>query len=570
MANLTPQDLTYLFLAIAVLLGVARLLGELARMLGQPSVLGEIAAGILLGPTILGRLAPDLQQTLFPAEGNVAIVLEALVALSVVLFLLVAGLEVDLSVAFRQGATTFKVAATGMALPAVLGFLTAWFAPGLLMEVPEGKQFVFALFFATALSISALPVVVKILRDVGLIQTDIGVVVVASAIVNDLLGWIVFAIILGMLGASKAALPLPMVILLTLVFVAVMLTIGRWLVHRILVYLQAHLSWPAGVLSLSLSVALFCAAFTEWLGIHAIFGAFLFGVALGDSGHLKQQTRATLDQFISYTFAPIFFASIGLSVDFISNFALVPVAIVFALACVGKIAGCFLGGLWSGLSRRESLAIGAAKNARGAMEIILGLLALRYGLINEEFFVALVIMALLTSMVSGTMVQAVIKSTRRVSIRDLVGKAGIEMELAGGTRDEVINELVHLAVRKDPTLDAAAVQEAVAARERIMPTGLQYGIAIPHARIPGLRKPVLVLGRHRRGVDFDAFDGAPARLVFLLLTKDGKSEDQLAVLRAISQVLSDAVTVERLLGTGSATELLAALKVAEEQLEHAH
>ncbi len=577
MGNLTPQELTIIFLALAVLLGTARLLGELARYCGQPSVLGEIAAGILLGPTILGRIAPELQGALFPFEplddgtkNSVAIVLEAMFALAVVFFLLVAGLEVDLSVAFRQGSTTFKVAFLGMLVPGAMGFATAWFFPEILSDIDDDKRFVFALFFATALSISALPVVVKILKDLGLVKSDMGVIVVAAAIVNDLIGWIVFAIILGMIGVGKGALPVYMVIILTLVFVAFMLTIGRWIMHKSLVHLQAYLSWPAGVLSISLAMALLCAAFTEWLGIHAIFGAFLFGVVLGDSRYLRQETRATLDHFISYTFAPLFFASIGLAVDFIGNFSLVPVVVVFVLACVGKIAGCYIGGLISGLSKRESLAIGAAKNARGAMEIILGLLALQYGLIDEIFFVALVIMALLTSMVSGTLVQMVLSLKKSVTLKEFLSAGRIDWNLEGNSREDVVRSLTDLLAKKAAIENPDSVFDAVMERERIMSTGLENQVAIPHARIVGIKKPIVAVGRHVDGIDFDGSDGKPARLIFMILTPADQPNDQLEILQSIGKTIRRGPFVEKLIDSENATEFLAALKLKDEQEAEGH
>ncbi len=559
MTHLTPHDLTMVLLALAVLLGVARLLGEVARWLGQPSVLGEITAGILLGPTVLGRVAPELKAALFPPEGPVAIALEAFFALAVVLFLLVAGLEVDLSVAFRQGKTALGVGGGGMLLPFILGFAVAWFAPGLLMDVPEDRKLVFALFFATALCISALPVVVKILKDLNLIKTEVGVVVISSAIVNDLLGWMIFALVLGMMGAAKGSFDLTTVVILTLLFVGFILTVGRWLVHRLLPVLQARLSWPAGVLGFTLSVALVCAAFTEWIGIHAIFGAFLFGVALGDSRHLRQRTRATLDHFISFTFAPLFFASIGLSVDFIGNFDLVPVVVVFVLACFGKIVGCAIGGMLGGLSKRESWAVGCAKNARGAMEIILGLLALQYGLIDERLFVALVIMALLTSMISGALVQRVLAIRKSVQLAEYMSPARMIWDLPARDRRGAIDQLVEIACKRDAKLDEEAVCRAAWRRELVMPTGMENQIAIPHARIEGLARPVIAVGRSRDGIDFDAIDGRRARLIFLLLTAKDKPEEQLEILSGISALSRNQKNIDRLIEAESPTEFVALL-----------
>jgi Kef-type K+ transport system membrane component KefB len=225
--------------------------------------------------------------------------------------------------------------------------------------------------------------------------------VVAAAVCNDLVGWLIFAVILGMIGVSPGGMSAGTTIVLTLAFAALMLTIGRWLIRWLVPIVQRHTSFPGGILGLSKSLALLAAALTEWIGIHAMFGSFLVGVAIGDSPELKEQTRRTILDFVSFIFAPIFFATIGLRVDFIAQFQAEVVVAVLAIACLGKILGCGLAALWAGMPPRTAWSIGFAMNARGAMEIILGTLALEAGLIRERMFVALVVMALVTSMMSG-------------------------------------------------------------------------------------------------------------------------------------------------------------------------
>jgi Kef-type K+ transport system membrane component KefB len=165
------------------------------------------------------------------------------------------------------------------------------------------------------------------------------------------------------------------------------------------------LAWPGGLLSLSLALCFLAAAFTEYIGIHAIFGAFIVGVALGDSEHLSERAKEIVHQFINNIFAPLFFVSIGLKVNFIVNFDLTLTLAIIAIAFAGKIIGSGWGTRLGGFTWRESLAAAFGMNARGAMEIILGLVALENGLINEKVFVSLVIMALVTSMSSGPLMK---------------------------------------------------------------------------------------------------------------------------------------------------------------------
>jgi Kef-type K+ transport system membrane component KefB len=165
-----------------------------------------------------------------------------------------------------------------------------------------------------------------------------GMVVISAAIFNDLIGWIVFAVILGLIGNSSGAGSNIMVtIALTFAFAGTILTIGRWIIHRVMPWIQANTRWPGGELTFAITVGLFGASFTEWIGIHAIFGAFLAGVAIGDSPHLRERSRVILGKFVSFIFAPVFFASIGLRVNFFSHFDLALVSTVLLIACVCKL-----------------------------------------------------------------------------------------------------------------------------------------------------------------------------------------------------------------------------------------
>ena len=184
-----------------------------------------------------------------------------------------------------------------------------------------------------------------------------------------------------------------------------MLTFGRIIFNKILPWINKKFAWPGGILSLSIALCFLSASFTEYIGIHAIFGAFIFGVALGDSVHLTDRAKEIIHHFVNNIFAPLFFVSIGLKVNFAQNFDLLLTLVVLIIAVAGKMIGAGAGARLAKLSWRDSFAIGSGMNARGAMEIILGLLALEAGIIKERMFVALVIMALITSIISGPMMK---------------------------------------------------------------------------------------------------------------------------------------------------------------------
>ena len=636
---LSYEQVTVFLLAFGVLLGTARLLGEIAKRLGQPTVLGEILAGIVLGATVLGNpaiLGEDgvnvrFYQWLFPTyvldEANEPVKLvrvqkdgegheevrpspddparEMVVVdpeeakdtdsvplpvdhektydggflamtmflnLSAVFLLLVAGLEVDLSVVWKQGKAALLVSLMGMLLPFAAGFGLAYALPGTLgFDFEHGQKLPFALFLGIAMSITALPVIAKILMDLNMFRSDMGMLIMSSAMVNDLLGWIGFAMVLALVAAGVEAAAaggvadtggattgLLVTVGWTLLFVGGMLTVGRWLVHKSLPFIQAHSSWPGGVLGFVLSVSLVCAAATEAIGIHSIFGAFIAGVAIGDSKHLRARTRETIEQFINNIFAPLFFAGIGLRVNFIEGFDLWAVLIVLVVAILGKLIGCYFGAIWAGLTRRESAAIGMGMSARGAMEIILAQLAMNQGLITEKLFVAIVVMAISTSLIAGPAMQAILRQKQKRRLADVIAEKTFAGRLDATTRQDVIRELAAVAAPA-AGIDAEPIADAVWRREMMQSTGLPGGIAVPHARLKNLAKPLVAVGQSPRGVDFDATDGSRAQIVCLLLTPADQPEAQLELLAAVAEAFHNREARRDSLSAANFTEFKAAL-----------
>lgn len=405
--SLTHEELLTFFVSLGIMLLLARVVAELGRKLKLPMVMGELIVGIILGPTVLGMLFPDAFDFLFPKDSNLNYAFDGLFKLSVVMLLFVAGMEVQLPMVLKQGKVAIYTSVLSMIFPFATGFLVAWYIPELVgYHAGQTPKWIFALFFGTALSISALPVIAKILMDLNLYKTQIGMIIIAAAMFDDLVGWLVFSLILSLAGTNGGdSIGIGYTIAYILGFGLFMLTIGKNIIDRVLPWMQTKLSWPGGVLGISIGVCLLCAAFTESIGIHAILGAFICGIAIGDSVQLHERAREIIHQFVTNFFAPLFFVSIGLKVNFITNFDAVIVGIVILFACVGKVIGASVGARLGGMTQRQSLSIGFGLNARGAMEIILGTLALNAGIISTPLFVALVIMALFTSLTSGPLIK---------------------------------------------------------------------------------------------------------------------------------------------------------------------
>lgn len=408
MNKLNQQEIMSLLIQLSVMLAMGRAFAELARKLKQPAVVGEIIAGILLGPTILGTLSPDGFHSLFP-PGSSSLVLDGFVQVAVVLLLFIAGLEVDLHIVWQQGRQAVYTSFFGLVIPFFFGFLFPYFFPDFFGSDNSANHLAFSLFMGTSMAITALPVIARILMDLGIFKSRMGMLVISSAMITDIIGWLIFSVVLGMIGKGHQNMSLNYTIVLTISFTAIMLTLGRGLINRILPWVNKKMAWPGGLLSLSLALCFIGAAFTEYIGIHALFGAFIIGITLGDSEHLSERAKEIVHQFINNIFAPLFFVSIGLKVNFLVNFDWALTLAILVIAFAGKIIGSGLGTRLGGFTWRESAAAGFGMNARGAMEIILGLIALENGLINEKVFVSLVIMALVTSMTSGPIMKWVLK-----------------------------------------------------------------------------------------------------------------------------------------------------------------
>src|SRR6202167_4099545 len=550
MPHLAAHDVMTMFVALAVLLGAAKLAGEIMQKLDQPSVLGELLAGILLGPTVLGHFKPGLYAFIFPATGNLPIVLETVTTLGVVFFLLTAGLEIDLRSIYRQGRSALLVSFLGVIIPFALGFSAAEWSPQFLGAETGANTRIFALFVGTALSISALPVIAKILMDLNLLRSEMGTVVMSSAMFDDLVGWILFSMILGMMDGVKRT------IILVIAFVVLALTVVRWLIDKLLPHIQAHTSWPGGVLGFIFTLTLAAAAFAEYAGIHAVFGAFIIGIAVGESTHLRKRTSELIHGIVTNVFAPFFFASIGLRTNFVANFNLPITATVIGVACIGKLLGAGMGARLGGMDRRTSWGVGLAMNARGAMEMILGLLALQLGLIRETMFVALVIMALFTSLVSAPAIKSLIGRRRTITLKGSVNAKLFFPALKSQSKDQVLQEMCIAAAdaaSNSPERFLRLVQE----RERVTTSGWENGLAVPHARVNGLLEPLVVVGRVAHGIDFDARDGKLARLIILILTGDNQSQHDL--LLDAGELFSRKEAIEQALHAETSVELVAAL-----------
>ena len=407
-SKLSSAEVLHFLIIVSVVLIIARVLGELCRKFKQPVVVGEILAGIIIGPSLLGSLFPQLFTEIFTSESRSYGAFDGLANIGVILLMFVAGIEVDLKQIRKQGKQAASISVMGILFPFVLGFVSVWFFHDAIFPPSSTDKLIPSLFFGTALSITALSVIVKVLFDLDIIKTQVGGLVLTAAMVDDFLGWVLFSIIIKMIDSTKSDGSSASVVVV-LLFALFMVTIGRWLIDKLLFFTKKYFSGAGSIITVSCCLCFLGAVFTEYLGIRGVFGAFLMGIAVGDSQHFSDSVQNVLQQFVVYIIAPLFFASVGLRVNFVTNFDLSIVLLILGIACVAKIVGAGLGAHMSGMKKNESLAIAFGMNARGSQEIVLGSVALTAKIIDEKIFVGLVLMTMITILIAGPLMKFYLK-----------------------------------------------------------------------------------------------------------------------------------------------------------------
>lgn len=403
---MNSQDFVKLALQLATMLGFAIMFGEFMRRLNQPAVVGEMFGGIVLGPTILGWLVPSVYQWLFLSSANVTFVRDASTKLGMLFFLFYAGLEINLSELKALRKKAIIIGLVGTLLPIALGVALVYAVPRAFWGPAVQVHFLsFALFVGMNFANSANPVIARILLDLGLLNGRIGALIMSATIVDDLVNWTLFAIILrdfAPAGQAAGGSLTASVIQVGLFFIVV-LVIGRWLGPAAMKRLQRHVAWPNGFIGVTAILVLCASSAAEGLGVHAFLGAFLLGAALSETEKKQNDAHAVIGHFVM-SFAPIFFISMGMSTNFITNFDPLLVVVILVTATVSKVGAVLLGAKVAEMPLdREVWAIGFGLNARGATGIILAGVGLANGVIDARIFVALVMTALITSFMAGPM-----------------------------------------------------------------------------------------------------------------------------------------------------------------------
>lgn len=554
MEGITEFHLFHFLLQILLLLGLSRGLAEVFRRFNQPALTAEILVGILLGPTILGRCLPGVHGFIFPADAVSHHMLETVAWVGILFFLLNNGLEMDFSSAWRQKSDALIIAISDVVLPIVIAFIPCLFLPEEYLADPN-RRILFALFAATIMTISAMPVTARILGELNIYKTDVGFMIMCALSINDLIGWVIFTQVLGIFSQDGVQWGVTAAMIAgTLAFTAFALTVGRrWVDQAINRIYQHKLPEPGSSLTFVCLVGMLCGMATIKIGIHALFGFFIAGILAGESRALPDKTRHVISQMVHAIFIPLFFAGIGLKVDFFANFDWRLAGFFFVIGTVGRFYGAWVGVNLSGQAKADRLLISIAHTPGGEMQIVVSMMALEYGLLTEPVFVAIIFGAVLSSVVLGPWMSWALKR-RKQTHRDCLLLRDAIPRLTAVTRDGALSELCRAACIRYNLEGAEEVYQTVLDRENSMSTAMEYGVAIPHGRIAGLKEPAVIFGRSPEGIEWNAPDGAPARLIFLVLTAPGDPA-QLQILRSIALALRKPEVREALLAEESGAGL---------------
>ncbi|MEU8382547.1 cation:proton antiporter [Streptosporangium sp. NPDC048865] len=401
-APIAAHQLLIFLLQVGLLLLLALLFGRLARRLGMPAVVGELFVGVLLGPSFLAHVAPDLSTWLFPQDSAQFHLLDAIGQIGVLLLVGITGIHMDMGLIRRRGAAAAGVSTGGLVVPLAFGVGAGFLVPATL--VPTGTEtLVFALFLGVAMCVSAIPVIAKTLMDMKLLHRNVGQLTLAAGMIDDAFGWLMLSIVSAMAttGLRAGNVLISFACLLAVVLFA--LTVGRPLVRHAFRFTSRGDEDSGSSVATAAVLLVLAAAATHAMGLEAVFGAFVCGILIGNASGVDPARLAPLRTVVLSGFAPIFFATAGLRMDLTSladPMVLLAGFGILAVAIIGKFVGAYAGARFSRLSKWEALALGAGLNARGVIEVVVAMVGLRLGILSVEVYTIVLLVAIVTSLMA--------------------------------------------------------------------------------------------------------------------------------------------------------------------------
>ncbi|HQQ68077.1 MAG TPA: cation:proton antiporter [Candidatus Cloacimonadota bacterium] len=560
MGPITEHHLMLFLIQFALLLGLCKAAGYFFEKLKQSSVTAELLVGIVLGPAILGKLAPGVYNAIFPDEVVQRSMLETIAWFGTFFLLMETGLEVNFSRIWQQRGDAVKLSLVDLLLPVVLSFLPIYFLPDHYLQDPS-QRLLFALFISAIMTISALPVAIRVMRDLNILKTDLGFLILSALTINDIAGWVIFTIILGLFshGSFEWGFVFRLVGF-TLAFTIISLTLLRRLVDRAVTFIHTRVGEATGlkITFIMLVGAIFGAA-TLKIGIHSLFGFFIAGTILGEATHIGEKDRFVVNRLVYSIFVPIFFASIGLHLDFVANFDWFLVLLITGLGIISRYVAAYIGGRWSKQDTSNLNIIAISHTPGGQMHIVVGMLAYNSGLISEKILVSIIASAIISTIVFGPWLSQAVRKIRKALYNIVFGEEDVFIDTPADNQDELL-QVMSEKVADRTGMDEEVIYHEIKLREEQMSTAMGCGIAIPHARLDGLEKSYIFVFHSEHGLEWDSPDGNPVNFVVLVITPKSSPNAQIQILQALASALHDRKTAHNMITGKDRRYIWAALR----------
>lgn len=526
-------------LQFAILLGVSKLAGLLFERFKQSTITGEVLVGLILGPALFGRYLPEYQAYLFPRDPLQISMLETIAWFGNFYLLMETGLDVNFSRIWKQRGQALTISLTDLIVPILIAFIPIYLIHDAYLVDPS-RRIIFTLFASTIMTISALPVAIRVMYDLNILKSDTGFLIVSALTINDLIGWVVFTIILGAFSQTQLDLPVIIrLIILTLGFTIISLTLLKKWVDKAMTFIHNKYGSETGIKTTFVFITgMLFGAITLKIGIHSLFGFFIAGIVLGEAKHFSQNDRHVMNRLVHSLFVPVFFANIGLHLDFIKSFNWQLVLLFTVVGISARYIGAYIGAKLARQDKSDLETIAICHTAGGEMHIVVAILALSAGLISQQIFVGIVIASIISTIVFGPWLSAAIKRKRKVLLNVLLGHDAVILDADFAGKEELIDALSsRIAIKAK--LQPALVLHEIQLREEQMTTSIGKGIAFPHARLHGIKHPMIFIVKNKHGLEWDSPDNLPVRWIFFIITPEDNHDAQLHILQMLARTLQN-------------------------------
>lgn len=529
MIGIDETNIFYLLLQLSIIFILTNFVNSFLKKINQPTITGDLLVGIILGPTILGSFFPKIYNFIFPQNLVQVAMLDTLGWFGLFLVLLSTGIEVDFSSIWKQKKNALVISTLDIIVPIIFSMAFIYFLPSRYFEFSDNK-FITSFFISVIMTISALPIAIRALREVGIMKSDLGFLIISALTINDIIGWIIFTLLLSLFSMKFFDWEIAIKITLyTGVFTFLALNVGKkvvnWLFSKVV---NQDSDGVQGVLAVLISTGVVFGLITLEIGIHTLFGFFIAGIVAGDSPIFTKSARNTVHNFVYSIFASLFFVNIGLKINFFESFNLFLALFITFVGIAGRYLGAWIGSTLSKNIKYRNI-ISIAHTPGGEMHIVVSLIALSFGLLNKELFVAIVFAAILSSIINGPWLAVASKRFNYLESFEVLVYPGIKLEAQ--CKEQVISKLLDLLKLEYREVN---ILENVLDREDIVCSGLQNSIAIPKGNMEDETKTKIIYARLENPINWNSLDGKLTKNIFLILTSREEEENQIKVVKKIT------------------------------------